>query len=331
MFIASFYKFVQLQELAELRDSVELICGEKGVKGTVVLAPEGINASIGAFSEKDLEVCLDEILDSLSLDNLLINRSESGPTTDVFEQLLVRVREEIVTFGKSFDFSKPKQPHADSNSWDRMLVDPNCYILDVRNEYEVRLGRFERSISPNTHSFGEFRDWAENAEPDLKKVPIGIYCTGGIRCEKAAQLLDESGFESVTQLDGGILNYLASNPDSSHWNGECFVFDKRVSVAADMQEGTATQCHACRRPLTREDRETDHYEEGISCPHCWNEIPDKRRDGLRERAKQMALAQKRNQYHIGKRAQPLDPNIQPTPRRQASRERSTGNARIKHN
>lgn len=315
MFIASFYKFVQLKELDELRVSLEQTCRGRSVKGTIILATEGINASIGAISEKDLEVCLDEILDSLSLSNLLINRSKSGPTTAVFEQLVVRVRDEIVTFGESFDFSKPKQPRADSESWNQMLDDQDCLILDVRNEYEVRIGRFKRSISPNTHSFGEFREWAENAKPELKRLPVGIYCTGGIRCEKAAQLLDEIGFESVTQLDGGILNYLASNPDSSHWTGECFVFDKRVSVTADMQEGTATQCHACRRPLTREDRVTDQYEEGISCPHCWNEIPDQRRDGLRERAKQMALAQKRNQYHIGKRAQPLDPNNQPTPRR----------------
>ncbi|MXW52930.1 MAG: hypothetical protein F4X44_06655 [Gammaproteobacteria bacterium] len=322
MFIASFYKFVQLRELEELRASVEQTCRDRGVKGTIILATEGINASIGAPSEKDLESCLDEILGSLSLGNLLINRSKSGPTTDVFDQLIVRVRGEIVTFGESFDFSKPRLPKADSDYWNKMLNDPNCSILDVRNEYEVRLGRFERSISPKTHSFGEFRDWAENAHPKLKRNPIGIYCTGGIRCEKAAQLLDESGFERVTQLDGGILNYLASKPDSSHWTGECFVFDKRVSVDADLQEGTATQCHACRRPLSREDRETDHYEEGISCPHCWNEIPDQRREGLRERAKQMAIAQERNQYHIGKKAQPVDPNNRSSPSKQSSRERS---------
>lgn len=304
MFIASFYKFVQLHELEDLRERLERICGGKGVNGTIILAEEGINASIGTPVEHTLKSCVAEILDSLSLGNLHVNWTRSGSTPIVFDQLIVKIRDEIVTFGRSFDFSKEELPRADPKSWSRMLQNPNCYILDVRNEYEVRLGRFEQSNSPNTLSFGEFREWARNAQPELKGQPIGIYCTGGIRCEKAAQFLDENGFESVTQLDGGILNFLASMPDSAHWNGECFVFDKRVSVTTDLHEGTATQCHACRHPVTKEDRESDRYEEGISCPRCWNEISTKRREGLREKAKQIALARKRNQYHIGKGAQP---------------------------
>ena len=331
MFIASFYKFVQLQKLQDLREKVEQTCSRWGVKGTVILATEGVNASIGAPVEQDLEHSVAEILESLGLGNPHINRTKSEPTNEVFDQLIVRVRDEIVTFGESFNFAKPRQPHADSDSWSKMLRDPNCYILDVRNEYEVRLGRFKGSHSPNTQSFGEFRDWAENAQPELKRQPIGIYCTGGIRCEKAAQLLDENGFKNVTQLDGGILNYLASNPDSSHWVGECFVFDKRVSVTADMQEGSATQCHACRSPVTAEDKESDHYEAGVSCPRCWIEIPDERREGLRERARQIALAQERNQYHIGSRAQPANTSNQSTGRKSSRHEGTTGNARVKSN
>lgn len=302
MFIASFYKFVPLRTLEALQKSIEQTCNDHDVKGTILIASEGINAAICAPLAEELEHCIEEVRLVLGIGEVCVNWSRSSSTSIVFDRLFVRIRDEIVTFGAKFNFEKRYLPRAVGETWSTMLEDPDCLILDVRNEYEVRLGHFVGSTNPRTHSFRQFNNWVEKNKSELRQRPVGIYCTGGIRCEKAAQYLDDEGIGNVTQLDGGILRYLESQPNSPLWKGECFVFDKRVSVSADLTEGTATQCHACRHPVTQEDRSSSRYEEGISCPRCWNELSERRRAGLRERARQIELARSKNQYHIGKKA-----------------------------
>lgn len=301
MFIASFYKFVQLQQLQVARERIAQLCSKHDTKGTVLLATEGINASIGTSNQESLEYCVRDIQEFLGLNEFVINRSLSRSERAAFSQLNVRIRDEMVTFGMPFDFTMRQLPRADLQTWTKMLDDPNCIILDIRNEYEVRLGRFTRSISPNTQSFAEFRNWVDDATPELKTRAVGIYCTGGVRCEKAAQFLDAKGIQDVTQLHGGILSYLGSRPNSSRWDGECFVFDKRVSVTSNLQQGTAVQCHGCRSPVTEEDRESRYYEEGISCPRCWQQISTDRRARLKERRNQIDLARERNESHAVRR------------------------------
>ncbi|MCY3884237.1 MAG: rhodanese-like domain-containing protein [Gammaproteobacteria bacterium] len=303
MFIASFYKFVRLNRLEALRNTIVKTCIEHDVNGTILVAKEGINASMSAQGAEKLERCIEEVRLLLNLAEVHVNWSRSGSTGIVFDRLQVRIRDEIVAFGAKFNFEKPEMIRADSETWTRMLEDPEFLILDVRNEYEFGLGNFVRSSSPKTHSFRQFSKWVERNELELRKQPVGIYCTGGIRCEKAAQFLGDRGIDNVTQLDGGILRYFESKPDSPLWRGECFVFDKRVSLSTDLTEGTATQCHACRHPVTQEERNSTSYEEGISCPRCWSELTEKRRSGLRERARQIKLARGKNQYHVGTRAQ----------------------------
>jgi UPF0176 protein len=186
--------------------------------------------------------------------------------------------------------------------WNALIEDPNVLVVDTRNHYEVEVGTFPRAIDPKTDSFRQFPDFAKKLAETSKDRPLAMYCTGGIRCEKATALMLELGFEEVYHLQGGILNYLTEmHAGDNRWNGECFVFDTRVAVDSDLAEGGYVQCHACRRPLSSEDLDSPDYREGVSCPHCAGELDEERAARLEERRKQVALAAERGEAHIGQK------------------------------
>ena len=293
MHVASFYAFVAITNPNEIQRRLNLICAELDVVGTVLLAGEGINAVLAHSECAQLESIIDQIKSISIFSDIRPVWSTGNPSNAVFDRLEVRIRNEIVTAGRQFDFDRAESRHVDPIEWNALIEEESTLLLDVRNDYETKLGSFRGSISPGTTNFREFPSFVEE-HPELRDAKtVAIYCTGGIRCEKAAQILIDTGIKNVVQLDRGILGYLDSNVDHSSWSGECFVFDKRTSVTNQLDEGTAEQCFACRRPLTIEDRKSSAYRRGISCGYCWNEVSSTRREGLMERMKQLRLKKER--------------------------------------
>lgn len=301
MNVVSFYRFLELQEPAKFRDALQVLCEEQGLLGTVLVATEGINGTV-AGQQASIEAVFAWIQKHLSLDGPIDARwteSEEAP----FRRMRVRVKKEIVTLGRP-DILPHEQSgkHVPPQQWNELIADPNVLVIDTRNQYEVEVGTFPHAIDPGTDSFRQFPDFAREFAESSKERPLAMFCTGGIRCEKATALMLELGFEEVYQLQGGILNYLTEMPEEKNlWDGECFVFDTRVAVDRDLAEGGYVQCHACRRPLSTEDLKSPDYREGVSCPQCINELEAERAERLEERRKQVALAKRRGDKHIGPR------------------------------
>lgn len=299
MIVLSFYKFVPIASPEDTVLAIERTCAANHVVGTVLVASEGINATLGHDDRACLERTFESIKQITGLVDVVPKWSGRATANAAFDRLIVRQRREIVSLGRPFDFSGPQPPRITPDKWSKLIQDPETNVVDVRNKYEIRLGRFHRAIDPGTQNFREFTEWVANASAETREKQTAIYCTGGIRCEKAAQTLAASGFREIYQLDQGILGYFDAGADRSLWQGECFVFDKRVAITPDLERGTATQCHACRRPLTQDDRQSNHYVAGISCPLCVDHLTAQRREGLLERNRQVQLADQRNQKHIG--------------------------------
>ena len=218
-----------------------------------------------------------------------------------FQRMRIKVKNEIVTLGRP-DIAPQAETgkHIEADDWNKLIADPGTLIIDTRNHYEIEVGSFPNAIDPGTDSFQQFPVFAEELAEEDKDRPLAMFCTGGIRCEKATALMLDLGFQEVYQLQGGILNYLENVTDEENqWQGECFVFDKRVAVDRDLAEGGYVQCHACRRPLSSEDLASADYREGVSCPKCIRTLEDDRATRLEERRKQVALARKRGEEHIG--------------------------------
>ena len=296
--ILSFYKFVNLDGLSEIKNSL-LSLGEKNdLSGTFILAPEGINASV-AGSEK----AIDELISYLEKDPRLsgarykLNFDKRNP----FHRLKVKFKKELVPMGVS-----DIEPHRLSGErvapekWNELISRPQVLLIDVRNDYEHRVGTFKGAINPETAHFKEFAAYVqENLDPE-KHEEVAMFCTGGIRCEKASAYLLQKGFQKVYQLEGGILSYLKKvGRERSLWEGECFVFDGRTSVGQDLERGTWSTCNNCRAPVSPEDRKSEKFQEGISCPSCYERLTPERISSLKERQKQMRLAKERNQKHLG--------------------------------
>lgn len=302
--VASFYRFVDVADPAALRDALDERCRELDLLGTVLLAPEGVNGTLAGHGG-EIRALLDWLGRALGGDAPPEARWTAAAEPP-FRKLRVRVKREIVTLGRPD--VRPQRGtgrHVSPAEWNALLEDPETLVVDTRNHYEIEVGSFPGAVDPGTDSFRQFPDFAEHLAGEARDRPVAMFCTGGIRCEKASALLMELGVREVYQLRGGILNYLSEIPDEANrWTGECFVFDTRVAVDRDLAEGGYEQCHACRRPLSSADLASPHYREGVSCPHCAGEADAGRRARLEERRRQVELARRRGDSHIGAGPQP---------------------------
>lgn len=294
--VAALYKFVTLEDYVERREPLLTVMLDNEVKGTLLLAEEGINGTIAGS-----RAGVDAVLAFLKADSHLVDleHKESYCDEQPFYRTKVKLKKEIVTLGvPGVDPNKKVGTYVDPKDWNALISDPDVVLIDTRNDYEVGIGTFTNAVDPKTKSFREFPQYVrQNFDPSRHKK-VAMFCTGGIRCEKASSFMLNEGFEEVYHLKGGILKYLEEVPqEDSLWQGDCFVFDNRVTVRHDLSEGEYDQCHACRTPISAADRESEHYVPGISCPHCWDSLPEKTRISARERQKQIELARQRNQPH----------------------------------
>ena len=296
----AFYKFVHFPNYTSYQSKILNFCVERNIKGTILLAEEGINGA-AAGTKKNIY----ELLNFLKIDNRFsdITHKESYSEEIPFHRMRVKLKKEIVSLGRpNINLSNRSGIRVDPKNWNILLADPDVVLVDARNDYEYQIGTFKNAISPKTTNFREFPAFIKEKLNTKKNKKIAIFCTGGIRCEKASSYMLSKGFENVYQLNGGILKYMDEiETDKSLWEGECFVFDSRVSVDSELAEGNYEQCYACRRPLSEKDLQSNLYQKGISCSYCINETSDAQRASFRERQQQVELAEKRNEKHIGTR------------------------------
>ncbi len=296
--VAALYKFTPFPDPAALKPALaELACAE-GVKGTLLLAREGINGTI-AGSREGIDAVLAHIRGLPGCADL--EWKESTAEAMPFQRLKVRLKREIVTMGQpDVDPTASVGTYVAPADWNALITRNDVVTIDTRNDYEVEIGTFAGAVDPETKSFGEFPAWWKANAERFEGKKIAMFCTGGIRCEKATNYLIGQGVEDVFHLKGGILKYLEEVPEAeTRWNGECFVFDGRVSVGHGLREGDYGLCFACRRPLSEADRGHADFEEGVSCHRCRDEYSEADRERFRERQRQIALAKARGETHLG--------------------------------
>lgn len=296
--VCALYKFVTFNDYQHFRQPLLDFLLANQIKGTLLLAKEGINGTVAGLPESidqlkawfELQPYLDAIVYKESL-------SEKEP----FKRTKVKLKKEIVTMGvEGIDPNQVVGTYVKPKDWDNLINDPEVLLVDTRNDYEVAVGTFENAVNPKTESFREFPDYVKNHLNPKKHKKVAMFCTGGIRCEKSTAYLKEQGFEEVFHLQGGILKYLEEVPkEESSWQGECFVFDDRVTVDHDLQPGSYDQCNACRLPITEEDKKSEHYIQGVSCSSCYNKTTPEQKERYLEREKQIQLAKGRGENHIG--------------------------------
>jgi len=297
--VMSFYRFVDLEDPQGLKLSLQSLCDEKGLLGTILLAEEGVNGTL-AGSREAVEAVFAWLSDTLALEESIEARWTEAAEAP-FRRMRVRSKKEIVTLGRP-DIRPQRSTgrHVSPDEWNAIIENPEILVIDTRNHYEIEVGTFPNAVDPGTDSFRQFPKFAEQLAEADKDRPLAMFCTGGIRCEKATALMLELGFREVCQLQGGILNYLEQiAEEDQRWSGECFVFDSRVAVDRDLAEGGYVQCHACRRPLSSEDLQSRDYREGVSCPRCIGDFDEDRAERLEERRRQVRLARTRGEQHIG--------------------------------
>jgi len=296
--IVAMYKFVRLDNYEAMQPMVLSFCQERDIYGTLLLAEEGLNGTLAGTRS-----AIDELLNFLKSDGRLadLECKESYSDEIPFHRTKVKLKKEIVTMGQpNIKPSDRSGIRVEPDQWNEIISDPEVLLIDARNEYEYQIGTFKDAVSPDTTNFREFPEYVTSKLNPVTTKKVAMFCTGGIRCEKASAYMLEQGFEEVYQLNGGILKYLEEvKPEESLWEGECFVFDSRVSVDHQLAEGNYEQCFACRRPITDEDMKSKDYEEGVSCPRCINETTEEQRSGFNERQRQVTLAKQRNEKHIG--------------------------------
>ncbi len=296
--VAALYRFTRFDDPAALRGPLEAVCRAEGVTGTLLLASEGINGTI-AGSRAGLDTVLAHIRTLPGCADL--EWKESTATAPPFARLKVRLKREIVTMGQpQVDPLAGTGRYVDPAEWNALIAAPDVAVIDTRNDYEVEIGTFSGAIDPETASFRDFPAWWQANRAKFEGKRIAMFCTGGIRCEKSTNYLIGQGVEEVFHLKGGILKYLEEVPEEdSLWQGDCFVFDRRVSVGHGLREGPHVLCHACRRPLLPEDRERPEFEEGVACHHCSAETSPADKLRFRERQRQIGLARERGERHLG--------------------------------
>ena len=304
--VAAFYRFAALDGLPALRLELGDLAEAQAVRGTILLAAEGVNGTI-AGADAGVQALLARLRQVPGLERLEAKFSRSD--IQAFHRLKVRLKREIVTMGEPQVqpyLASAVGTHVPPRQWDALITDPDTLVIDTRNAYEVEIGSFEGAIDPGTATFREFPQWVERELRPLveQRQPraIAMFCTGGIRCEKATAYLQQQGFAGVHHLEGGILRYLEEIPEPlSSWRGECFVFDKRVAVNHQLEPGEHSVCHACGLPLSPADRQLASYVAGVSCRHCLERFSDADRQRFAERQRQMERARQRGEYHLGGR------------------------------
>ncbi len=296
--VAALYKFTALPDYVELQSRLQELTSAHELRGTLLLAEEGINGTV-AGSPQGI-AALQAFLDA---DARFAGYTWKTATAAEmpFWRMKVRLKKEIVTMGvPGTDPTQVNGKRVKGEEWNRLISDPEVLVIDTRNQYEVDVGTFPRAVSPVTDTFREFPQYVKEQLDPAKHKKVAMFCTGGIRCEKATNYMLREGFEEVYHLDGGILQYLEDMPvEENLWDGECFVFDGRVSVDKHLQPGKYTQCHACRHPLTPEDREHPSFEHGVQCIHCHDKLTPEKRARAAERQRQVRLAAERGEQHIG--------------------------------
>ncbi|MBL0371721.1 rhodanese-related sulfurtransferase [Rhizobium sp. KVB221] len=296
--VAALYHFVPFPRFRDFREPLQTFCLENDVVGSLLIAHEGINGTIAGPDEG-----LRNVLAYLRAqpEFSALEHKESRASKKPFLRMKVKLKKEIVTMGvEDIDPLKVVGTYVAPKDWNALITDPDTIVIDTRNDYETALGVFSGAVDPNIKTFREFPDWVKDNAGLHNKPKIAMYCTGGIRCEKATAYMKDQGFDEVYHLKGGILKYLEEVPsEESLWEGACFVFDERVSVVQDLQEGGHKLCRACRHPLSAEDLQHRHYEAGVSCPQCYEVRSEDDRNRFRERERQTKLAKQRGQQHFG--------------------------------
>ena len=298
--VAALYRFASFNQPELLQPQIAAWCAEHGLKGTILVATEGVNGTV-AGSEAGIDAVVAHLRTLPGCAELDVKYSHANEMP--FYRMKVRLKKEIVTLGvDGIDPKREVGTYVQPEDWNALISDPDTVLIDTRNDYEVAIGTFEGAVDPRTKSFSEFPEWFRTHRDELAagKTKFAMFCTGGIRCEKSTAFLKAEGIDDVYHLEGGILRYLENIPEAeSKWQGECFVFDERVSVKHGLELGEMELCHACRRPISQEDKASAHFIEGVACPACYAERTDEDRARFAERQKQIALAKKRGKQHIG--------------------------------
>ncbi|WP_105901697.1 oxygen-dependent tRNA uridine(34) hydroxylase TrhO [Vibrio gangliei] len=296
--VCALYKFVTLDDHLSLKEPLLALMEERQIRGTLLLAEEGINGTVASTQQG-----IDALLAWFKQDSRLAdtNYKLSYHQEMPFNRSKVKLKKEIVTMGvEGIDPKQVVGTYVKPKDWNNLISDPEVFVVDTRNDYEIELGTFERAVNPKTETFREFPDYVkQNMDPEKHKK-VAMFCTGGIRCEKSTAYLKEQGFEEVYHLEGGILKYLEEVPEEeSLWKGDCYVFDGRVAVNHSLEKSDYELCNACRLPITEADKATPQFEQGVSCPHCYGHHSEEQIERFREREKQVQLAKQRGETHVG--------------------------------
>ena len=298
--VAAFYSFVDLSNLEKLQKTFNHFLKKENITGTVLLAHEGVNGTVAGT-----DAGIDKFKNFLKLNNLYEqqNFKISSSEEDPFPRLKIKLKDEIVSIGNELaDPATIVGEYVQPEDWNNLISQDDVLVLDTRNTYEYLIGTFEKSIQPETTNFREFPNWLEGLESSGvdKNNKVAMFCTGGIRCEKASSLMKAKGFKNIFHLQGGILNYMEKvDEEDSLWQGECFVFDDRVALNHNLEVGSYDMCHGCRMPITQADKMEPEYERGVSCPNCFNKKTPEQKKRYADRQKQVDLAKLRNEKHIG--------------------------------
>ncbi|CAH0990632.1 hypothetical protein SIN8267_00726 [Sinobacterium norvegicum] len=296
--VCALYKFVRLENYQALQQPLLDVLTKHEIRGTLLLANEGINGTV-AGSRTAIDALLNWFEATPGLENIV--SKESFDDDMPFYRTKVKLKKEIVTMGvEGIDPQRVVGSYVKPADWNALIADPEVTVVDTRNSYEIGIGTFKHALDPETESFRQFPDYVSKNLDPAKNKKVAMFCTGGIRCEKSTAYLKEQGFDEVYHLEGGILKYLEEVPaQESLWQGECFVFDNRVSVNHDLEKGQYEACSGCRLPITEADKLSEKYQHGISCPNCFDTLTDKQRSRFEERERQVRLAKERGEEHIG--------------------------------
>ena len=292
-FISGFYKFIKISNIKKNKKILQTYFINNTIRGSIIISQEGINGTISA-KKKNLELAINKIkkiFNFIKFDSINSSLCDFQP----FHRGKVKIKKEVVPMGIKISKRKFKN-HVDPSKWNKLIRDKNTFLLDARKPFEYEVGTFKRSINPNIDNFREFPSYLKNLEKDKT---IAMFCTGGIRCEKASIFLEKKGFKNVFQLKGGIINYLKKiKKKESLWKGECYVFDNRVSIKHGLTPGSFSMCSGCRKPISSKDKKSKKYEEGVSCPNCHDHLKPSQKERFRMRQKQINLAKKLGKKHI---------------------------------